>query len=100
VTSLRERLIKTGIRLGRHARYAVFQFADGTSPSASATVAMFQSTPPRRGRPAHERRATCAVVVSIHAPTKGATVGMRQPQQIGEVSIHAPTKGATGSAVA
>jgi len=34
LTSLRERLIKTGARLVRHARYAVFQFADATLPRA------------------------------------------------------------------
>jgi len=28
LTTLRERLIKTGVRMVRHARYAVFQFAE------------------------------------------------------------------------
>jgi len=28
LTSLRKRLVKTGVRLVRHARYAVFQFAE------------------------------------------------------------------------
>ena len=32
LTSLRERLIKTGTRLVRHARYAVFQFAEVALP--------------------------------------------------------------------
>jgi hypothetical protein len=32
LTSLRERLIKTGTRLVRHARYAVFQFAEAALP--------------------------------------------------------------------
>jgi hypothetical protein len=32
LTSLRERLIKTGARLVRHARYAVFQFAEAALP--------------------------------------------------------------------
>jgi hypothetical protein len=32
LTSLRERLIKTGVRLVRHARYAVFQFAEAALP--------------------------------------------------------------------
>lgn len=32
LTSLRERLIKTGTRLVRHARYAVFQFAEAGLP--------------------------------------------------------------------
>jgi hypothetical protein len=34
LTSLRERLIKTGARLVRHARYAVFQFAEAALPRA------------------------------------------------------------------
>ena len=32
LTSLRERLIKTGTRLVRHARYAVFQMAEAALP--------------------------------------------------------------------
>ena len=32
LTSLRERLIKTGTRLVRHARYAIFQFAEAALP--------------------------------------------------------------------
>ena len=34
LTSLRERLIKTGARLVRHARYAIFQFAEAALPRA------------------------------------------------------------------
>jgi hypothetical protein len=34
LTSLRERLIKTGARLVRHARYAVYQFAEAALPRA------------------------------------------------------------------
>ena len=33
LTSLQERLIKTGARLLRHARYAIFQFAEAALPS-------------------------------------------------------------------
>ena len=32
LTTLRERLIKTGVRMVRHARYAVFQFAEAALP--------------------------------------------------------------------
>ena len=32
LTSLRERLIKIGVRMVRHARYAVFQFAEAALP--------------------------------------------------------------------
>jgi len=34
LTSLRERLVKTGARLVRHARYAIFQLADAALPRA------------------------------------------------------------------
>ncbi len=34
LTSLRERLIKTGARLVKHARYAVFQIAEAALPRA------------------------------------------------------------------
>jgi len=38
LTSLRETLIKTGARLARHARYAVFQFAEAAQPSQMGNV--------------------------------------------------------------
>jgi len=38
LTSLRKRLIKTGARLVRHARYAVFQFAEAALPRAVFTA--------------------------------------------------------------
>ena len=42
----------------------------------------------------HERAGHYAGV-SIHAPTRGATVARPDRQRIGVVSIHAPTRGAT-----
>ena len=39
----------------------------------------------------------CAVNVSIHAPTRGATRRIYRPSCSVEVSIHAPTRGATQS---
>ena len=51
-------------RRGRHA------------PSFVSTYSrLFQSTPPRRGRLEHGAPATQHLVVSIHAPAKGATCG-------------------------
>ena len=50
-------------RRGR--RVEVFQFS---------TLDVFQSTPPRRGRPGSGSAATQPVLVSIHAPAKGATI--------------------------
>ena len=40
LTSLRERLIKTGARLVRHARYAVFEFAEAALPRAVFTAVL------------------------------------------------------------
>ena len=57
----------------------------------------FQSTHPRRVRPAHPCRYLIRSVVSIHAPTKGATGLPAVTKPSTEVSIHAPTKGATGT---
>ena len=35
------------------------------------------------------------IIVSIHAPTRGATTGGTGSPKLGRVSIHAPTRGAT-----
>ena len=55
---------------------------------------VFQSTPPRGGRPSlalfHSRQS-----VSIHAPARGATPWQRRQNHPGNVSIHAPARGAT-----
>ena len=81
------------------------------------TSGKFQSTPPRGGRPNSLQR-VCALTwcfnprphaggdrimskkniflpVSIHAPTRGATLQSQSLRQFQVVSIHAPTRGAT-----
>ena len=79
-------------------------------------ILMFQSTPPREGRPrvrtrirTHKRfnprphargdpfiLLKCYLnVVSIHAPTRGATDEKQRRKHKDKVSIHAPTRGAT-----
>jgi len=60
-----------------------------------ASLSVFQSTPPRRGRPFAAYQDHNFTRVSIHAPAKGATLdsGLRPPSRC--VSIHAPAKGAT-----
>ena len=55
----------------------------------------FQSTLPRRERPAGHLCTDQLPYVSIHAPTKGATSGLVAGLSTFHVSIHAPTKGAT-----
>ena len=55
----------------------------------------FQSTLPRRERLAERKFFLSPYYVSIHAPTKGATMTKEQIEKMLDVSIHAPTKGAT-----
>ena len=57
---------------------------------------MFQSTPPRRGRPPGVRHLCPVAPVSIHAPAQGATDLTNVPPIGDPVSIHAPAQGATG----
>jgi len=57
--------------------------------------AEFQSTRPRGARRRNPRPVDCYKLVSIHAPTRGATAILIQPSPVLRVSIHAPTRGAT-----
>ena len=57
--------------------------------------ARFQSTLLRKERRRVRRRARPGLLVSIHAPTKGATIPDAAIVSGQAVSIHAPTKGAT-----
>ena len=50
---------------------------------------------PTRGATQGESLADAVVLVSIHAPTRGATKRILELIGIGRVSIHAPTRGAT-----
>jgi len=56
----------------------------------------FQSTRPRRARHQLICQPDFSNLVSIHAPTQGATGLSNLDKQIYYVSIHAPTQGATG----
>ena len=60
-------------------------------------VGTFQSTHPRRVRREYGCSSSPARLVSIHAPTKGATAHPCRYLIRSVVSIHAPTKGATWS---
>jgi len=64
-----------------------------TSPSPREKS--FQSTRPRRARPAIGSDIEDFPKVSIHAPAKGATDGETYDPYGSKVSIHAPAKGAT-----
>ena len=55
----------------------------------------FQSTLPRRERPLSPVPRSLATLISIHAPTKGATPSAFCARLTSAISIHAPTKGAT-----
>ena len=55
----------------------------------------FQSTHPHGVRHGDFGRAALVVKVSIHAPTRGATIRNLSNLLLFGVSIHAPTRGAT-----
>ena len=55
----------------------------------------FQSTHPHGVRPEIIERDLAALSVSIHAPTRGATLPNSSTCFCNDVSIHAPTRGAT-----
>ena len=69
--------------------------SDLCSEVLPAADPMFQSTLPRRERPLRYLFFYAIYNVSIHAPTKGATMSGIYANLDYEVSIHAPTKGAT-----
>ena len=55
----------------------------------------FQSTLPRGERPTSTGKTGTTATISIHAPTRGATIRMRKKKTQFNISIHAPTRGAT-----
>ncbi len=55
----------------------------------------FQSTPPRGERPCELIRCGEVCGISIHAPARGATLGVSKTPTVGFISIHAPARGAT-----
>ena len=57
----------------------------------------FQSTLPRRERQTAVDAIRLNNMISIHAPTKGATAMVTLDHIAKEISIHAPTKGATAT---
>ena len=56
---------------------------------------IFQSTLRRTERPIPVTNMFCLRLISIHAPTNGATSGIRLTNPTKDISIHAPTNGAT-----
>ena len=63
--------------------------------SVFAPLNGFQSTRPRGARRMVRDCATAERKVSIHAPARGATLGVTVFEGLGQVSIHAPARGAT-----
>ena len=55
----------------------------------------FQSTLPQGERLFPDGRSGRISLISIHAPTRGATAGAVPVGRHGDISIHAPTRGAT-----
>ena len=57
---------------------------------------IFQSTLPQGERRCPYFLFVMSLKISIHAPTRGATVWLADPETVKAISIHAPTRGATG----
>ena len=72
-----------------------YERGDNHSGENIPNVLQFQSTPLREGRPFLLRLRCVGAGVSIHAPTRGATLQPEPRSTAGNVSIHAPTRGAT-----
>ena len=68
--------------------------SDGQGKLSDKLDAVFQSTLPRRERPTADYQIN-RLIVSIHAPAKGATSPSSKMALAINVSIHAPAKGAT-----
>ena len=69
--------------------------ATGNNGANGLPAQLFQSTHPHGVRPQAFVLKTEDTVVSIHAPTRGATKKVRAANIRVDVSIHAPTRGAT-----
>ena len=69
--------------------------SDSCSHAIRFTISLFQSTLPREERQLLTCNPVHHIIISIHAPTRGAT----RPQMLSlphaAISIHAPTRGAT-----
>ena len=61
----------------------------------SVNFVLFQATLPHGERRGDNRQLRLQFVISIHAPTWGATNGAATPIYLQYISIHAPTWGAT-----
>ena len=57
---------------------------------------IFQSTLPREERQKDSFKRIIDFIISIHAPTRGATSEFKLMTEEQKISIHAPTRGATG----
>src|SRR6056297_2235666 len=66
----------------------------------SSMLFAFQSTHPRGVRPFIFSCSRYTILVSIHAPARGATREIRESTNRQGVSIHAPARGATNNDVA
>ena len=72
--------------------------SDSSAAASSDSFSLFQSTLPRGERLRVGWARECHIVISIHAPTRGATTITLYAQWRKSISIHAPTRGATRAA--
>ena len=69
--------------------------SDGHWISEPTKIGEFQSTLPRGERRKEDTQGSGRTPISIHAPTRGATVLEVAKYPVKPISIHAPTRGAT-----
>ena len=69
--------------------------SDATAQMLYFHICIFQSTLPRGERPCAVVSMIALPLISIHAPTRGATDQKQTLNTSNKISIHAPTRGAT-----
>ncbi len=63
--------------------------------SCAGSGTRFQSTLLQEERRERLKEPRNTLKISIHAPTRGATLTEDAPEELKKISIHAPTRGAT-----
>jgi len=86
-------------RFGRRSRYCFNPHAhtgrDTIPKQTHITLMWFQSTRPHGARQLYTSQPVSVRTVSIHTPTRGATINASIRNESKLVSIHTPTRGAT-----
>ena len=85
----------TSTTAGRHFNPRSHEGSDDFRDAGHLVIAEISIHAPTRGATLKVKAASVAVSISIHAPTRGATVTLGIYTRGLNISIHAPTRGAT-----